>query len=54
MDGIDNDQIQEPYQNVQDSEKDESSNSIGPKNYHPIWLEDGTLLMFHWAQEFSS
>ncbi len=45
-DEIDNDRAQEPHQDVQDREKDESSNSIGHEDYHPIWLEDGTLLVF--------
>jgi hypothetical protein len=36
MDGINNDQIQKPHQNVQDREEDESSNSIGYEDYHPI------------------
>jgi len=36
MDEIDNDGAQEPYQDVQDREKDESSNSIGHEDYHPI------------------
>ncbi len=49
MDGIDNDRAQEPHQDVQDKDKDESSNSIGHEDYHLIWLEDGTFLMFHWA-----
>jgi len=47
MDGMDNDRTQEPHWNVQDKENDESSNSIGHDDFHPIWLEDGTLLMFH-------
>jgi hypothetical protein len=54
MDRMDKDWTQELHQDVQDKEKDESSNSIGHDDYHPIWLEDGTLLVFHWAQEFSS
>jgi hypothetical protein len=47
MDEIDNDGAQEPHQDVQDREKDESSNSIGHKDYHPIWLMKGIFLMFH-------
>jgi hypothetical protein len=54
MDEIDNDWAQEPHQDVQDRKKDESSNSIDHEYYDLIWLEDGTFLMFHWAQEFSS
>jgi hypothetical protein len=46
---INNDQVQKPHQDVQDREKDESFNSISHEDYHPIWFEDGTLLMFHWA-----
>jgi hypothetical protein len=48
-DEIDNDWAQEPHQDVQDKEKDESSNSIGHEDYHPIWLENRTFLVFHWA-----
>jgi hypothetical protein len=33
---MDKDQAQEPHQDVQDKEKDESSNSIGHEDYHPI------------------
>jgi hypothetical protein len=51
---MDKDWTQELHQDVQDKEKDESSNSISYEDYHPIWLEDGILLVFHWAQEFSS
>jgi hypothetical protein len=36
MDEIDNDGAQEPHQDVQDREKDESSNSIGHGDYHLI------------------
>jgi hypothetical protein len=46
--------IQKPHKDVQDMDKDESSNSTGHEDYHPISLEDGTLLLFHWAQKFSS
>jgi hypothetical protein len=46
MDRIDNNRIQEPHQDVQNKDKDE--------DYPLIWLEDGTLFVFHWAQEFSS
>ncbi len=46
---IDNDEAQEPHQDVQNKERDESSNSIGDEDYHPIWLENGTFLVFHWA-----
>ncbi len=53
MDEMDKDWVEEPHQDVQDKEKDESSNSIGHEDYHPIWLEDGTLLVFHWALKFS-
>jgi hypothetical protein len=51
---MDKDQAEEPHQNVQDKKKDESSNSISHEDYHPILLEGGTLLMFHWALKFSS
>jgi hypothetical protein len=36
MDEINNDGGQEPHQDVQDREKDESSNSIGHEDYHLI------------------
>jgi hypothetical protein len=36
MEEIDHDGDQEPHQNVQNREKDESSNSIGHEDYHPI------------------
>ncbi len=49
MEEIDHDGAQGPHQDVQDREKDESSNSIGHEDYHPIWLENGISLMFHWA-----
>ncbi len=49
MEEIDHDGAQGPHQDVQDREKDESSNSIGHEDYHPIWLENGTSLVFHWA-----
>jgi hypothetical protein len=49
MDEIDNDGAQEPHQDVQDRENDESSNSIGHEDYHPILLVKGIFLMFHWA-----
>ncbi len=52
-DRMDKDRAQKPHQDVQEKEKDESSNSIGHEDYHLILLEDGTLLVFHWAQEFS-
>ncbi len=45
--GMDMDWTKEPHQDVQDMENDESSNSIGHEDYHLIWLEDGTFLMFH-------
>jgi len=48
------DWARKPHEDVQDKKKDESSNSIGHEDYLPIWLEDGTLLMFHWALKFSS
>ncbi len=51
MDGMDKDRAQQPHQNIQDKEKDESSNSIGHEDYL-IWLEDETLFMFHWTQKF--
>ncbi len=38
MDKIDNDGTQEPHQDVQDGGKDESSNSIGHEDYHPILI----------------
>ncbi len=44
---MDKDRIQKPHQNIQDKKKDEFSNPIGHEDYHHIWLEDGTLLMFH-------
>jgi hypothetical protein len=36
MDGIDNDQAQEPHQDVENRGKDQSFNSIGHEDYHPI------------------
>jgi hypothetical protein len=36
MDEIDNDGAQKPHQDVQDKKKDESFNSIGNEDYHPI------------------
>jgi len=36
MDEINNDGVQKPHQYVQDRENDESSNSIGHEDYHPI------------------
>jgi len=51
---MDKDRTKELHWDVHDKEKDESSNSISREDYHPIWLEDGTLLMFHWALKFSS
>jgi hypothetical protein len=36
MDEINNDQALKPHQNVQDRANDESLNSIGHENYHPI------------------
>jgi hypothetical protein len=50
---MDKNQAQEPHQDIQDKEKDESSNSIGHENYHHFLLKDGTFLVFHWAQKFS-
>jgi hypothetical protein len=35
-DGMDMDRAQELHQDVQDKEKDESSNSIGHEDYHLI------------------
>ncbi len=46
---MDKDRPQKPHQDVQNKEKDESSYSFGHENYHFILLEDGTLLVFHWA-----
>ncbi len=51
---MDKNRAQKPHQDIQNKEKDESSNPIGHEDYHPIWLEDGTLLVFHWAQKFPS
>jgi hypothetical protein len=42
MEEIDHDGAQGPHRDVQDRENDESSNSIGHEDYHPIWLENGT------------
>ncbi len=42
MDKISNDQTQWPHQNIQGKKKDESSDSIGHEDYHPIliaWLK---------------
>jgi hypothetical protein len=36
MEEIVDDGAQGPHQDVQDREKDESSNSIGHEDYHPI------------------
>jgi hypothetical protein len=36
MEEIDHDGTQGPHQDVQDKEKDESSNSIRHEDYHPI------------------
>jgi hypothetical protein len=33
---MDKDRIQEPHKYVQDKENDESFNSIGHEDYHPI------------------
>jgi hypothetical protein len=44
MDEIDNDGAQEPHQDVQDGGKDESSNSIGHEDYHPILIGEWNLL----------
>jgi hypothetical protein len=54
MDGIDKDWAQKPHQDIQDKENDESFIFIGHEDYQPTWLEDVTLLEFHWAQKFSS
>jgi hypothetical protein len=43
MDEIDNDGTQEPHQDVQDGGKDESSNSIGHEDYHPILIREWNL-----------
>ncbi len=40
---IDNDGVQEPHQDVQDEGKDESSNSIGHEDYHPILIGEWNL-----------
>ncbi len=47
MDGKDKDQAQEFHQDIQDKGKDESSNPISHEDYHFIWLEDESFLMFH-------
>jgi hypothetical protein len=44
---MDKDRTQELHWDVKNKENDESSNSISHEDYHPIWLEDGTLLVFH-------
>jgi hypothetical protein len=36
MDKMNKDRAQQLHQDVQDKEMDESSNSIGHENYHPI------------------
>jgi hypothetical protein len=36
MDGMDKDQAQEPHQDIQNKEKNESSNSIDHEDYHLI------------------
>jgi hypothetical protein len=36
MDEMDKDQVEEPRQDVQDKEKDESSNSISHEDYHRV------------------
>jgi hypothetical protein len=46
MDKIDNDGAQERHQDVQDGEKDESSNSIGHENYHLILIGEWNLPRF--------
>jgi hypothetical protein len=51
---MDKDQVQELHLDVQNKENVKSFNSIGHEDYHHIWLEDGILLLFYWAQEFSS
>jgi hypothetical protein len=51
---MDKDWTEEPHQDIQDKDKEKSFNPIGHDDYHPIWLEDGTFSVFHWAQEFSS
>jgi hypothetical protein len=35
-DEMNKDRVQKLHQDVQDKEKDDSSNSIGRENYHPI------------------
>jgi len=51
--GKDKYQAQKPHQDIQDKGKDEFSN-ISHEDCHPILLEDGIFLVFHWAQKFSS
>jgi hypothetical protein len=46
MDRSDNDETQEPHQDVQDKGKDESSNSIGHEDYHPILIREWNLPRF--------
>jgi hypothetical protein len=46
MDRNDNDEAQEPHQDVQDRGKDESSNSIGHQDYHPILIGEWNLPRF--------
>jgi hypothetical protein len=43
MDEIDNDGAQKPHQNVKNEGKDESSNSIGHEDYHPILIGEWNL-----------
>jgi hypothetical protein len=38
MDEINNDQTQRPHQNIQGKKNDESFNSIGHEDYHPIFI----------------
>jgi hypothetical protein len=43
MDKINNNGAQEPHQDVQNGGKDESSNSIGHEDYHPILIGEWNL-----------
>jgi hypothetical protein len=43
MDGSDNDGAQKPHQDVKDRGKDESPNSIGHEDYHPILIGEWNL-----------
>jgi hypothetical protein len=43
MDGIDNDQVQGPHQDIQSRENDESSNFISHEDYHSILIRGWKL-----------